>query len=51
MKENVGRFDRIDIFINNMGVAPRERKGLLKMAEKSFNRVIGINTKGAMFLA
>lgn len=50
VKESVGRFGRIDILVNNAGVAPRERKDLLEMTEESFDRVIGINTKGTMFL-
>lgn len=45
----VGRFGRIDVLINNAGVAPKERKDLLEMTEESFDRVVGINTKGTMF--
>ena len=41
---------RVDILVNNAGVAPKERKDLLEMTEESFDRVIGINTKGTMFL-
>lgn len=43
-------FDRIDILVNNAGVAPLKRADLLEMTEESFDRVIGINTKGNMFL-
>lgn len=39
-----------DILVNNVGVAPKERKDLLDMTEDSFDRVVGINTKGTMFL-
>lgn len=44
------RFGRIDILVNNAGVAPLERRDLLDMSEESFDRVIGINTKGNLFL-
>lgn len=36
--------------VNNAGVAPRERADLLEMTEESFDYVVGINTKGNMFL-
>ena len=50
VKETVERFGRIDILVNNAGVAPKERKDLLEMSEESFDRVVGINTKGTLFL-
>lgn len=50
VKETVRNFGRIDILVNNAGVAPKERKDLLEMTEESFDRVVGINTKGTMFL-
>ena len=48
--ETVEAFGRIDLLVNNAGVAPKERADLLEMTEESFDRVIGINTKGNMFL-
>lgn len=48
--ETVEAFGRIDVLVNNAGVAPKERADLLEMTEESFDRVIGINTKGNMFL-
>ena len=48
--EAVEHFGRIDILVNNAGVAPADRKDLLDMTEESFDRVVGINTKGTMFL-
>lgn len=44
--ENLGR---IDVLVNNAGVAPRVRADLLEMTEESFDRVVGTNTRGTMF--
>ena len=43
--EAVQRFGRIDVLVNNAGVAPKVRADLLEMTEESFDRVIGINTR------
>lgn len=48
--EAVAAFGRIDALVNNAGVAPKVRADLLEMSEESFDRVVGINTKGNMFL-
>lgn len=50
VEEAVKAFGRIDVLVNNAGVAPKVRADLLEMTEESFDRVIGINTKGNMFL-
>ena len=50
VSEAVEMFGRIDVLVNNAGVAPLQRADLLEMTEESFDRVIGINTKGNMFL-
>ena len=36
--------------VNAAGVAPAVRTDLLEMTEESFDRVVGINTKGTLFL-
>lgn len=46
----VSHFGRIDVLVNNAGVAPRERNDILKMTEESWDHVLGINSKGNMFL-
>ncbi len=50
VREAVALFGRIDVLVNNAGVAPAQRADLLDMTEESFDRVIWINTKGNMFL-
>lgn len=48
--EAVAKFGGIHVLVNNAGVAPKVRADLLDMTEESFDRVVGINTKGNMFL-
>lgn len=50
VRETVEAFGRIDVLVNNAGVAPLQRADLLEMTEESFDRVLGVNTKGTMFL-
>jgi NAD(P)-dependent dehydrogenase (short-subunit alcohol dehydrogenase family) len=44
------RFGRIDVLVNNAGVAPLERKDVLEAAAESYDRVMSINTRGPFFL-
>ncbi len=44
------RFGRLDVLVNNAGVAPLERRDILEMTEESFDRVLGINLKGTLFM-
>lgn len=50
IEETVRQFWRIDVLVNNAGVAPKVRADLLDMTEESFDRVVGTNTKGNLFL-
>ena len=43
-------YGRLDILINNAGIAPRERKDLLDATEESFTELIDTNLKGPYFL-
>jgi len=44
------RFGRLDVLVNNAGVAPSVRADILEAGEESFDRLIGINLKGPYFL-
>ena len=50
VEETVKAYGRIDVLVNNAGVAPRVRTDLLEMTEESYDFVMDINTKGNMFL-
>ncbi len=43
-------FGRLNVLINNAGVAPKERKDILAATEESFERLIRINLQGPYFL-
>ncbi len=45
------RYGRIDVLINNAGVAPLQRDEVLEMTEESYDRVMNINLKGPVFFA
>lgn len=44
------RFGRLDLLVNNAGVAPRERRDLLEASQESFDRVLRTNLRGPYFL-
>lgn len=50
VEETVGAWGRVDLLVNNAGVAPVERADLLEMSEASWDRVLSTNAKGTMFL-
>jgi len=46
----MNEFGRIDLLVNNAGVAPKERLDILETSEESFDYVTGINVKGTFFM-
>ena len=44
------KYGRIDVLVNVAGVAPKVRNDILEMTEESYDFVMGINTKGTLFL-
>jgi NAD(P)-dependent dehydrogenase (short-subunit alcohol dehydrogenase family) len=50
VKETLDAYGRIDLLVNNAGVAPNVRADLLEASEESFDRLIKINLKGPYFL-
>ncbi len=45
-----GAFGRIDLLVNNAGVAPEQRVDLLEATPASYDRVMSINLRGPYFL-
>lgn len=43
-------FGRLNVLVNNAGVAPKERNDILVASEESFDYVVGTNLKGTYFL-
>jgi 3-oxoacyl-[acyl-carrier protein] reductase len=50
LEETIARFGRVDLLVNNAGVAPNVRADILEASEASFDRLIDINLKGPYFL-
>jgi NAD(P)-dependent dehydrogenase (short-subunit alcohol dehydrogenase family) len=50
VRQTLDAFGRIDLLVNNAGVAPTVRADLLDAGEESFDRLFAINLKGPYFL-
>lgn len=44
------RFGRLNVLVNNAGVAPRQRADILEATEESYDFVMGVNLRGPYFL-
>ncbi len=44
------KFGRLDLLVNNAGIAPRERRDILEATEEIFDEVLNTNLKGPYFL-
>jgi 3-oxoacyl-[acyl-carrier protein] reductase len=50
LEETIRHFGRIDLLVNNAGVAPKVRADILEAGEESFDRLYAISLKGPFFL-
>ncbi|WP_067779836.1 3-ketoacyl-ACP reductase [Actinomyces vulturis] len=50
VKNTMDNFGRIDVLVNNAGVAPNVRNDILDATAESYDRVMGINLRGPYFL-
>jgi 3-oxoacyl-[acyl-carrier protein] reductase len=48
--KTVQKFGRIDLLVNNAGMAPRQRLDILETSEASYDEVMTVNLKGPFFL-
>jgi NAD(P)-dependent dehydrogenase (short-subunit alcohol dehydrogenase family) len=49
--ETLQVFGRIDVLVNNAGMAPRQRVDILETSEASYDEVMDVNLKGPFFLS
>jgi len=50
LEEILQAWNRLDLLVNNAGMAPRQRADLLEMTEASYDEVMSTNLKGPFFL-
>lgn len=50
IKATLERFGRLDVLVNNAGIAPETRSDILEGTEASFDRVLATNLKGPYLL-
>lgn len=50
VEESLEKFERIDLLVNNAGMAPRQRMDILDTNEASYDEVMTVNLKGPFFL-
>lgn len=50
IRQTLQAFGRIDVLVNNAGVAPKQRLDVLETSPESYDRVMSINARGPFFL-
>ncbi len=50
VQTTLDRFGRIDLLVNNAGMAPRQRRDILETSEASYDEVMNVNLRGPFFL-
>jgi 3-oxoacyl-[acyl-carrier protein] reductase len=50
INEMRNKFSKIDVLINNAGIAPEKRVDLLETTEESFEKLMKVNLQGSFFL-
>lgn len=51
VERTLAAYGRIDMLVNNAGMAPRERRDILETTEESYDEVMNVNLKGPYFLS
>ena len=50
IEDTLKQFGRLDLLVNNAGIAPRQRLDILEVGEESYDEVLAVNLKGPFFL-
>lgn len=50
VRKATDHYKRIDVLVNNAGVAPKVRKDIMELDEEGYDRLMDINLKGTFFL-
>jgi NAD(P)-dependent dehydrogenase (short-subunit alcohol dehydrogenase family) len=50
VNEMLAQYGRVDLLVNNAGMAPRQRADILETSEASYDEVMNVNLKGPFFL-
>jgi NAD(P)-dependent dehydrogenase (short-subunit alcohol dehydrogenase family) len=51
LNEVLDRYGRVDVLVNNAGIAPEKRMDVLATTPESFDRVMSVNARGTFFLS